>query len=213
MLTDKEFERKLILNQSYILGYAKILTKHTRDYDAEDLLQDTNLRAWDKRSYYREDDSFSGWLCFMMHNIFINAILKTSKLKMYYEEEESTMLPIVERYSNSASINGGEGNIILDLIDEAVNKLDGKDRDIVQRHIAGETQASIGESYGMKDNAVKQRYFHAIRVVREYLLEKGIEFNNFITPSIKEKQSKYRKKQTLMEHNIRKKLDKQKNND
>ena len=101
------------------------------------------------------------------------------------------------------------------LIDEALLQLEGKDRDIVQRYISGESQASIGESYRMKDNNVKQRYFHAIKVVREYLLEKGVEFNNYVSNGTKEKQALYRKKQTLIESNIRKKLGKQKkkNND
>jgi RNA polymerase sigma factor (sigma-70 family) len=214
MLTDKEFENKLTLNQTYILGYARALTKTCREYEAEDLLQDTNLRAWEKRAYYKQDDSFTGWLCFMMHNIFINYVIKT-KLKMHYDSEYNQdgeeVIPLVERYS-SPSINDGEGSMTLDLIDEALCKLEGRDRDIVQRYIAGETQAAIGISYGMKDNAVKQRYFHAIKIVRAYLLEKGIEFNNFIAPSIKEKQSSYRRKQSAVETSVKKKLDKQNKN-
>jgi RNA polymerase sigma factor (sigma-70 family) len=211
MLTDKEFERRLVDNQYYLLGYAKVLTRTSTEYDAEDLLQDTNLRAWEKRDYYKSDDSITGWLCFMMHNIFINNILKT-KIKIYTERDDSDMLPLVERFASS-SINEGEGNMVLDLIDEAINKLDAKDRDIVQRYISGESQASIGKSYNMKDNAIKQRYFHAIKIVRAALLNEGVEFNNFISNGTKEKQALYRKKQTSMEHNIRKKLDKQKNND
>lgn len=209
MLTDKEFEIRLVEAQEVIYNYARILTRTSRDYEAEDLLQDTNLRAWEKRSYYYNDDKFIGWLCFMMHNLFINRVLQ-SKLPIYTQREDSDMSPIVERYSSSSSINDGEGNITLDLIDEAVSKLTGKDRDIVMRYISGESHISIGDSYGMKNNNVKQRYFHAIRIVREHLLSEGIEFNNFIADGTKEKQSLYKKKQTLIEYNIRKKLDRQK---
>jgi RNA polymerase sigma factor (sigma-70 family) len=214
MLPDKEFENRLVLHQQYLLNYAKILTKTARDYPAEDLLQDTNLRALLNKHHYRVDDSISGWLCFMMHNIFINKVIE-KKLPIYYEYEDSDQLPIVERYSSSSSINDGENNMTLDLIDEAVNQLKGRDRDIVRRCISGESQADVGRSYGMKYNAVKQRYFHAVRIVREYLLEKGVEFNTFIPDSIKETKEEYKKKQDYVKVSVRHKLNKEKkqNND
>lgn len=206
MLTDKEFEERLILNQEYLLSYAKALCRNCKDYEPEDLWQDTNLRAWDKRDYFREDTSLSGWLCFMMHNLFVNHVVKR-KLK-YHRDTDSTITPMVERYSDSSSINHGEGNMVLTLIEDALLQLPTKDRDIVQRFISGESQASIGESYNMKDNAVKQRYFWAIREVREALRKHDIDYDPYITEGTKRIQSLYRSKQASMEHNIRKKLDK-----
>lgn len=213
MLTDKEFERRLVEHQDYLLRYAHTLCKTSKDYEAEDLLQDTNLRAWEKRYYYKTDNSITGWLCFMMHNIFINHVLK-SRIKIYREDSDTTLVPIIERHSTSSHINSGEGNITLDHIDTAINSLlNPIDRDIVQRYISGESHGHIGTTYNMKDNTVKQRYFHAIKIVREELRGKGIEFENYITTGTKNKQAVYRKKQALMEYKIRKRLDRQSKTD
>jgi RNA polymerase sigma-70 factor, ECF subfamily len=50
--------------------YARVLTRNpTR---ADDLVQDTLARAWDKRSLWRVGTDLRAWLFTIMHNVFVN---------------------------------------------------------------------------------------------------------------------------------------------
>lgn len=69
-MEDFDFEKQLILCQEELLDVAFTLLPNTED--AEDLLQDTLLKALDNKDSYCVDTNFKGWLYIIMHNIFIN---------------------------------------------------------------------------------------------------------------------------------------------
>ena len=50
--------------------YARSLTRN--DADAEDLVQDTLLRAYERRSGFRHGNTLRGWLLSILHNRFID---------------------------------------------------------------------------------------------------------------------------------------------
>lgn len=50
--------------------YARSLTRN--DADAEDLVQDTLLRAYERRSGFRHGSTLRGWLLSILHNRFID---------------------------------------------------------------------------------------------------------------------------------------------
>ena len=56
--------------QSNLLNFAYILTSNKDD--AEDLLQDTTLKALDNEDKYVDNVNFKGWVFTIMRNIFIN---------------------------------------------------------------------------------------------------------------------------------------------
>jgi RNA polymerase sigma-70 factor (ECF subfamily) len=50
--------------------YARSLTRN--EADAEDLVQDTLVRAYEKRSHFRQGGNLKGWLLSILHNSFID---------------------------------------------------------------------------------------------------------------------------------------------
>ena len=65
-----EFGNLLTINAQYLRGFAM---KFTRDsQDADDLLQDTFMKAFRYKDNFQEGTNIKGWLYTIMRNIFIN---------------------------------------------------------------------------------------------------------------------------------------------
>ena len=52
--------------------YALVLTGNPAR--ADDLVQDTLTRAWDKRNHWRQGSDLRAWLFTIMHNVFVNQL-------------------------------------------------------------------------------------------------------------------------------------------
>ena len=64
------FQERLLKLQDNLLNFAYMLTANREE--AEDLLQDTTLKALDNRDKYIDNINFKGWVFTIMRNIFIN---------------------------------------------------------------------------------------------------------------------------------------------
>jgi RNA polymerase sigma-70 factor, ECF subfamily len=53
-----------------LAAYARNLTRNR--HDAEDLLQETLLKAWAARRQFTDGTNFRAWLCTIMHNEFVD---------------------------------------------------------------------------------------------------------------------------------------------
>lgn len=75
MKTQLSFQDRLVGLQSNLLNFAYQLT--TNRQQAEDLLQDTTLKALDNQDKYVDNVNFKGWIFTIMRNIFINNYRQT----------------------------------------------------------------------------------------------------------------------------------------
>ena len=57
--------------------YALVLTGNP--VRADDLVQDTLTRAWDKRNHWRQGSDLRAWLFTIMHNIFVNQLASSRR--------------------------------------------------------------------------------------------------------------------------------------
>ena len=64
------FQKELIGVQDDLLRFAYKLTSDHEE--ANDLLQETSLKALDNEDKYAPDTNFKGWMYTIMRNIFIN---------------------------------------------------------------------------------------------------------------------------------------------
>ena len=64
------FRKDLISVQEELLRFAYKLTADKEE--ANDLLQETSLKALDNEDKYMPDTNFKGWMYTIMRNIFIN---------------------------------------------------------------------------------------------------------------------------------------------
>ena len=71
------FETIILPHEQSLYGPAMALTRSSSD--AEDLIQDTMLRAYDRFETFRADGSPRAWLHTIMRNLFFNAYRKKSR--------------------------------------------------------------------------------------------------------------------------------------
>ena len=82
------FAQNLLNVQSDLLNFAY---KLTADYeDANDLLQETSLKALDNEEKYTEETNFKGWIYTIMRNIFINNYRKTLRDQTYVDQTDNS---------------------------------------------------------------------------------------------------------------------------
>lgn len=70
MKSNESFKNRLVGLQGNLLSFAYQLTSNREQ--AEDLLQDTTLKALDNEEKYVDNVNFKGWIFTIMRNIFIN---------------------------------------------------------------------------------------------------------------------------------------------
>ncbi|MEL6802310.1 MAG: RNA polymerase sigma factor [Bacteroidota bacterium] len=69
-MTDNNFISKINQYQNLLFSFALKLTKSKPD--AEDLMQETTLKAYRYRDKFREGTNFKSWISTIMRNTFIN---------------------------------------------------------------------------------------------------------------------------------------------
>ena len=78
--------------------YARVLTGDSTR--ADDLVQDTLVRAWDKRSLWRSGSNLRAWLFTIMHNVHVNgraiAQREAANISLDSEDEDSPPLQVAE---------------------------------------------------------------------------------------------------------------------
>ncbi|MES2461434.1 MAG: sigma-70 family RNA polymerase sigma factor [Armatimonadota bacterium] len=74
---ERQFEELILPHEASLYGPAMALTRSSSD--AEDLVQDTLLRAFDRFDTFRSDGSPRAWLHTIMRNLFFNAYRKKSR--------------------------------------------------------------------------------------------------------------------------------------
>lgn len=118
MEMSKEFQYKVSNESSPLKNYAIKLTHDQAE--AEDLVQDTMLKAFINEDKFSEGTNLKGWLYTMMKNIFINKYRRAVKSKIFNDPTED------QYYLNSAvsnRSNEGEGNLVMKDINTALDEL------------------------------------------------------------------------------------------
>lgn len=114
----KEFQVKVTKEVSPLKNYAIKLTHD--QMEAEDLVQDTMLKAFINEDKFSEGTNLKGWLYTMMKNIFINKYRRAMKSKIFNDSTED------QYYLNSAvsnRSNEGEGILVMNDINAALGEL------------------------------------------------------------------------------------------
>ena len=117
-MTQIEFDFSVKQQYKPLRGFA---LKLTGDHEnANDLVQETMLRALIYKEKFQEGTNLKGWLYTIMRNIFINNYRRMVKGNIFTDNSENQF------YINSAHHavnNEGEGRLIMREIKEAINNL------------------------------------------------------------------------------------------
>lgn len=156
----------LVSNHSQTLrGYAIQYTKNWED--AEDLIQDTLLKALRYKDHFEEGTNFKGWIFTIMRNIFINSY-KRRKLQLSLIENvksESAMLSgRISENTISTEINTKE-------ILKAIDTLGNEYKKPFQMILDGFHYEEIAQEMNIPIGTVKSRIFHARQKLSAQLSE------------------------------------------
>jgi len=130
---------------------------------AEDLLQESFVRAWQKLGSFRGDSQFGTWL----HRLSVNVALSDRRIRMRRVARETEMTEDVERTaSGDRDVAAGRR---LDL-ERAIARLPERARTVLVLYdIEGYTHAEIADMADMAEGSSKAHLHRARKLVREVL--------------------------------------------
>lgn len=159
-----QFERELLALQPNLLNFAYTLTLN-RD-DAEDLCQDTALKALDNEDKFVDGTNFKAWIFTVMRNVFINNYRRSARAAVVVDTSE-------DLYQINVPVEGAESNpddsFSIKEISEVVNDFDDDYRIPITMHLAGYRYAEIAKRIGVPVGTIKSRIFYARKRLQHLL--------------------------------------------
>ena len=148
------FTKELIGVQDELLRFAYKLTADREE--ANDLLQETSLKALDNEDKYEPQSNFKGWIYTIMRNIFINNYRRIVREQTFVDTSEN-------HYhlngSGETYVESAESAYDLKEMHRVVNALPKEYRIPFSMHVAGFKYREIAEKMGLPIGTVKSRIF------------------------------------------------------
>ena len=158
------FTNRLMGLQSNLLNFAYTLTSN-RD-DAQDLLQDTTLKALDNQDKYIDNVNFKGWVFTIMRNTFINNYRKAIRNQTIIDQTEELYLLNLPQESG---LETPDGSYTINEILKCINDFADDYRVPFSMHISGFKYCEIAEKMNLPIGTVKSRIFFTRKKLQESL--------------------------------------------
>ncbi len=168
----REFEREALPHMSLLYNYSLRMTNSPAD--AEDLLQETYLKAyrfWDK---YEKGTNIRAWLFRIMKNSYINRYRKETKEPNFVDfDEVEEFAPVAREYAGTTGgVQEAFGNLLGDDVAEAIASLPDDFRTVVILcDIEGLTYEEIADFVECPVGTVRSRLHRGRKLLRAQLLE------------------------------------------
>ncbi|MEG1574061.1 MAG: sigma-70 family RNA polymerase sigma factor [Bacteroidales bacterium] len=167
--TCKEAFSKVVMQYSQPL-YWQIRRMVLSHADADDLLQNTFLKAWCNISLFRGDAKLFTWLYRIAINESINFLNKQRKAQNIPLDGEHDFL-----LSQLEADEYFDGDDVQKTLQEAILLLPEKQRLVFNMHyFEGMKYEDISECLGSSVGALKATYHHAVKKVENYIETKSI---------------------------------------
>lgn len=141
--------------------------KFTNDVeDANDLVQDTIIKAIRYHEMYKQGTNLRGWLYTIMKNTFINDYRRGSKRNALIQTSEDLSS---FQLLGSAQTNKGENKFMMDDINKALAKLQPEYSGPFLRYFEGYKYHEIAEELNIPIGTVKTRIHMARQILKEQL--------------------------------------------
>ena len=148
------FTQNLLGMQTELHRFALKLTADHEE--ANDLLQETSLKALDNEDKYTPDTNFKGWMYTIMRNIFINNYRKTVRDQTFIDQTDNLFHLNLPQDSGFEST---EGNYDLKEIRKIVHSLPKEYRVPFSMYVSGFKYREIADKLGLPLGTVKSRIF------------------------------------------------------
>ncbi len=151
-MTTLEFNYNLDMMSSALKPFALKLTRDRED--ANDLLQETMLKAYTNREKYTDGTNLKAWLYTIMKNTFITNYQKMVRRGTFIDTTENL------HYINSSGStinNHAYGNFTMEDIEKALTKLADTYKEPFMMHFTGFKYHEIAEKLSIPIGTVKNR--------------------------------------------------------
>ncbi|MFL5729436.1 MAG: RNA polymerase sigma factor [Cytophagaceae bacterium] len=161
-MTTIEFNN-LVYTASKSLKYPALKFTHNQA-DANDLIQDTLVKALRNKNKFKKGTNIKAWLYIIMKNTFISNYHKVEKRNSLVDtiEDDYTL-----NVPSNVTHNDGTQNVAMEEIHKAINNLDKSFREPFMMHFSGFKYEEIAEKLRIPMGTVKNR----IHVARKTLME------------------------------------------
>lgn len=166
MKSHDTFKSRLIGLQSNLLSFAFQLTSNREA--AEDLLQDTTLKALDNEEKYVDNVNFKGWIFTIMRNIFINNYRQSVRQATVIDQTEDLYHLNI---SQDSGLETPEGSVAMKEITATLNSFSEEYRIPFNMYVAGYKYHEIANKLGLPLGTVKSRIFFARKRLRSELAD------------------------------------------
>ncbi|MBK9420795.1 MAG: RNA polymerase sigma factor [Flavobacteriales bacterium] len=150
-----DFQQQLVGLRSQLYYFALSLT-HDRE-TADDLLQESMLRALTYSDKFRDNSNFKAWVYTIMKNTFINAHRRNKRTDRVMDHVER----VRERSSLVETPATAESSVRMSELQGALGKLDNTFRTPFQMHHEGYKYHEIADQLAIPVGTVKSRIHQA----------------------------------------------------
>lgn len=158
------FAQNLLSIETELFHFAFKLTADREE--ANDLLQETSLKALDNEEKYTSETNFKGWVYTIMRNIFINNYRKVLRDQTYVDQTDNQFYL---NQGNNLAEDSLEGSYDLKEIRRTVNELPKEYRIPFMMYVSGFKYREIADKLGLPLGTVKSRIYFTRQRLQEEL--------------------------------------------
>lgn len=162
--TKQTLEDNLVQLQGNMLNFALKLTADMED--AQDLTQETTLKALNNIDKYYDNVNFKGWVFTIMHNLFVNNYRRAVRNQTIVDQTENLYhlnLP------QDSGFDTPEGSFAYSEITKILNSFADEYRIPFSMHVSGYKYEEIADQLALPLGTVKSRIFFARKRLQEML--------------------------------------------
>ncbi len=169
---DRQFELEALRWFPDVTRYALSLTRN--EADADDLVQDTFLRAYRSWASYKPGTECRGWLFTICRNAFLRTRQRGER---EVQTEDAEIEALAAAALHASALQGGLGDVfsradLSDAIDRAISALPPAFRDVVLLiDVNDQSYADAATTLDIPIGTVRSRLFRARRLLQEALIE------------------------------------------
>jgi len=170
-MTSIEFSNLIYKESQTLKNYAFMLTHNVED--ANDLVQETMLKAFSYRNKFAIGTNLKGWLYTIMKNSFINNYRRLVRRNTFIDTSDNAYLMDVP---GNRTENLGESYFVKNDIETAVNELPEDLKITFNLIVDGFKYHEIAKELNIPIGTVKTRIFVAKRKLRKKLFAYGVNY-------------------------------------
>ncbi len=159
-----DFTQHLLSIQTELFRFAFKLTADREE--ANDLLQETSLKALDNEEKFTPDTNFKGWMYTIMRNIFINNYRKVVRDQTFVDQTDNLYHLSLPQESG---LDSTESRYDLKEMHRIVNSLPKEYKVPFSMHVSGFKYREIAEKLDLPLGTVKSRIFFTRQRLQEEL--------------------------------------------